>query len=130
MSAQGSAASPRGRDEGGAAGSNRRLRLALACGLVFGLVDVLLMIPLPIEDKPLAMLGAFVGRFAIGFFVPTVQVPIPGVAKGVLIGAWLSLSASVLTGVWAPILGIGAVGGGVIGFVEGRMLGPRRDARR
>ena len=41
----------------------------LVAGLAFGVVDVLLMVPLQLPDKKTAMLGAFLSRFAIGFLI-------------------------------------------------------------
>ncbi len=85
-------------------------------GLVFGIVDVLLMIPIPMNDKPIAMIASFINRFAIGFFIVTVDIPIPSWAKGLLIGLLLSLPDAIITKTYAPILGVGIVGGILIGF--------------
>lgn len=90
-------------------------------GLIFGIVDVLVMIPLPIEDKLTAMLGSFIGRFAIGFFIATADISLPFWLKGVLVGLLLSLPDAIITKAYAPILGIGIVGGLIIGLVLGRL---------
>ena len=88
----------------------------LIAGLVFGLLDVLVMIPLRMEDKPAAMAGAFAGRFAIGFLIPLVALPLPGWALGALVGLLISLPDAIITKAYAPVLGIGVFGGVVIGL--------------
>lgn len=40
--------------------------LGIFCGIVFGILDVAIMIPLPMKDQRVAMNGAFINRFAIG----------------------------------------------------------------
>lgn len=94
-----------------------KLLSGIIAGLVFGIIDVLLMIPLPIEDKFTAMLGSFVGRFAIGFFIATTDIPTPFWLKGILVGLLLSLPDAIITKTYAPILGIGMVGGLIIGLI-------------
>ncbi len=89
----------------------------LITGLVFGTFDVLLMIPIPMNDKPIAMLASFINRFAIGFFIATVDIPIPDWLKGLLIGLLLSLPDAIITKTYAPIIGVGIVGGIIIGFI-------------
>ena len=90
-------------------------------GLVFGIIDVLLMIPLPIENKLTAMLASFIGRFAIGFFIAIAEIPVPLWLKGILVGLLLSLPDAIITKTYAPIIGIGIVGGLIIGLVLGRL---------
>jgi hypothetical protein len=94
--------------------------LGLICGMAFGVVDVLLMIPLHFPDKKAAMLGAFFSRFAIGFFIGVTTLPIPPWSKGLLVGFLISLPDAIITKSYAPILGIGAVGGVIIGFIVGK----------
>ncbi len=90
-------------------------------GLIFGIIDVLLMVPLPIENKLIAMLASFIGRFAIGFFVATTDIPVPFWLKGILVGLLLSLPDAIITKAYAPIIGIGVIGGLIIGLVLGRL---------
>jgi hypothetical protein len=45
----------------------------MTCGLVFGVLDVGLMVPMTFPDKTTALLGAFASRFAIGFVIGCVQ---------------------------------------------------------
>jgi hypothetical protein len=46
-----------------------RIFLGLICGLAFGVLDAVLMLPLSFPDKRLALAGAFLDRFAIGFLI-------------------------------------------------------------
>ena len=94
--------------------------LGIICGLVFGMVDVTLMIPLKFEDKRLAMLGAFASRFSIGFVIGISSLPTPPWLTGLIIGLLLSLPDAIITKSWAPIMGMGAIGGTIIGWVVGR----------
>lgn len=91
----------------------------ILAGLIFGLIAVLVMIPLPFSDKRAAMLGAFLNRFAIGFVIPVIALDMPGWSKGLLISLLLSLPDAIITKAYAPILGMGAVGGLVIGLLIG-----------
>jgi hypothetical protein len=77
------------------------------------------MIPLQFEDKRAAMLGAFANRFAIGFVIGAARLPLPGWANGLIFGLLLSLPDAVITKAYAPIMGLGAFGGAIIGFVIG-----------
>ncbi|MDB5704956.1 MAG: hypothetical protein JWN66_2072 [Sphingomonas bacterium] len=92
----------------------------IVAGLVFGMVDVALMIPIDFPDKPTAMLGAFASRFAIGFLIPLVKMPMPAWAVGALVGLLISLPDAIITKAYAPILGTGLIGGVIIGWAAGR----------
>ena len=94
-----------------------RLMLGILCGLVFGGISVATMIPLSFEDKRAAMLGAFINRFAIGVVIGAASLPFPGWVTGLLFGLLLSLPDAIITKAYAPIIGLGAIGGVVIGFV-------------
>lgn len=89
-------------------------------GLTFGTIDVLLMIPLPIENKVIAMLASFINRFTIGFLIANTNIPVSSWLKGLLIGLFLSLPDAIITKTYAPILGIGIVGGIIIGYLTER----------
>ncbi len=97
-----------------------RILLGTICGLAFGALDIAIMLPMSFPDKRAAILGAFINRFAIGFVIGAIRLPWPGWAVGLLIGILLSLPDAIITKAAAPILGLGAVGGLVIGFVVGR----------
>lgn len=94
-----------------------KLLLGIVCGLVFGAIAVATMIPLSFEDKRAAMLGAFINRFAIGMVIGASTLPFPGWATGLLFGLLLSLPDAIITKAYAPILGLGTLGGLIIGFV-------------
>lgn len=80
------------------------------------------MIPLDLPNKRVAMVGAFLSRFAIGFLIPQVKLPMPSWVGGALVGLLISLSDAVITKAYAPIIGIGIVGGGLIGWAAARWV--------
>lgn len=94
----------------------------LIAGLVFGLADVALMLPMEFADKRAALLGAFLSRFAIGFLIPLVKMPLPPVAIGALVGLLISLPDAVITKAYAPIVATGVIGGAIIGWAAGRFI--------
>src|SRR5258705_1133479 len=90
--------------------------LGLIGGIVFGPIDVVLMLPMSFPNKTAALLGAFTSRFAIGFVIGCVQLPSwPGWAVGLLFGLLLSLPDAIITQKYVPILVLGSIGGLVIG---------------
>ncbi len=97
-----------------------RISLGVLCGLIFGSVDVAIMIPMTFPDKRAAMLGAFIARFAIGFVICNIRLPWPGWAVGLFIGILLSLPDAIITKAAVPILATGALGGLIIGWIAGR----------
>jgi hypothetical protein len=97
-----------------------RVLLGLICGVVFGVLDALAMLPLEFSDKRAALLGAFLDRFAIGFVIGCARLTWPGWLAGLTFGMLISAPSAVITKVYGPILGVGAVGGAVIGWVVGR----------
>ncbi len=97
-----------------------RVLLGLICGAAFGVLDVLLMLPLEFPDKRSALLGAFVDRFAIGFVIGCVRLDWPGWLVGLTFGLLLSMPSAIVTKSYAPILIGGLLGGVVVGFVVGR----------
>jgi len=93
-----------------------RLAVGLLCGLIFGALDVALMLPMSFPDKRTALFAAFCSRFGIGFVIPLLQLPSwPGWLVGLTIGLLLSLPDAIVTKSYAPILLSGAVGGIIIG---------------
>ena len=108
-----------------------RVPLGVLLGVVIGLVDVALMLPLSFPDKRAALLGAFFARFALGFFAATVRLPLPPVFLGVLVGILTSVPDAIITKAYAPILISGAVFGALGGWIVGRWaapFGPGADA--
>jgi predicted neutral ceramidase superfamily lipid hydrolase len=96
--------------------------LAIVSGVGFGVVAVLLMLPMSFPNKRTALIAAFASRFAIGFLIPLVVMPIPGIAKGALVGLLVSLPDAIVTKAYAPILIVGAVGGALIGWLVGNAI--------
>lgn len=89
-------------------------------GVIFGAVDTALMLPMDFPDKRTALLGPFLSRFAIGFLIPLVKMPLPGWAIGAVVGLLISLPDAVITKAYAPILTTGLIGGLIIGWAAGR----------
>jgi hypothetical protein len=95
-----------------------KLVLGLICGLVFGAIDVGLMMPMAFPDKTAALCGAFASRFAIGFVIGAVQLPSwPGWLVGLLFGLLISLPDAIITHKYPPILITGGIGGLIIGGI-------------
>ena len=97
-----------------------RVAMGTLLGLVIGVVDVLLMLPLSFPDKRAALLGAFCSRFSLGFFTATVKLPLPPVLTGIIVGVLTSLPDAIITKAYAPIMITGLVFGAATGFVVGR----------
>jgi len=100
-----------------------RLLLGTVCGLVYGALSAASMLPLTFADKPAALTGAFLNRFAIGFVIGAARLPLPGWATGLVFGLLLSLPDAIITKAFAPILVLGAVGGVIIGAIVGKWGG-------
>jgi hypothetical protein len=97
-----------------------RITLGLVCGAAFGLVDATLMLPMSFPNKAAAITGAFLDRFAIGFLICVVDLPLPGWASGLIVALLVSLPSAVITKAYGPVLGVGAIGGIVIGVVRAK----------
>jgi hypothetical protein len=85
------------------------------------------MLPLQFPDKRAALLGAFLNRLSIGVVIGAVlgapQIVALGLAPwiiGVVAGVLLSAADAVITRAYVPILALGALGGGVIGWLVER----------
>ena len=88
----------------------------LITGTIFGIVSLIPMFFMTFEDKTRAMTASFISRFAIGFIIFNIELPIPSWLKGGLVGLVLSLPDALVTKQYAPILGLGLIGGLVCGF--------------
>jgi hypothetical protein len=97
-----------------------RIALGILCRLSFGLLDAALMLPMSFPDKRVAILGAFLDRFAIGFLICVVDLPWPGWLAGLIAALLISLPSAVITKAYAPIMGIGALGGIIIGILRAK----------
>ena len=99
--------------------------LGVVCGLVFGIIDVLIMLPMKVEDKRKrieALIGAFIERFMLGFIIPNINIGLHPIATGAILGFGFSLPTAIIVRAYAPIIGIGIVGGVIIGFVANMVL--------
>jgi hypothetical protein len=97
-----------------------KILLGLICGLAFGVIDILIMIPLKYESKRKmveAMSAAFIERFMLGFLIPNVDLGFSPIITGAILGIGLSVPSAIITRVYGPIIGIGLVGGVIIGYV-------------
>ena len=97
-----------------------KILLGTICGLTFGVIDVLVMIPLKYENNRKrieAMTAAFIERLMIGFLIPNVEFGIHPAITGLLLGLGLSLPSAIITRAYAPIIGIGIAGSIIIGFI-------------
>jgi hypothetical protein len=94
-----------------------RLILGVVCGLVFGAIDIAIMLPMSFPDKRAAIAAAFIARFGIGFAIGAARLPWPGWLVGLVFGLLLSIPDAIITKAYAPIIGMGAIGGTVIGFL-------------
>jgi len=101
-----------------------RITVGIIFGVAFGLIDVLIMLPLKFDDRRKrleALSGAFIDRFMLGFIIPNIDFGIHPAITGGLLGLVLSLPSAIITRVYAPIIGIGIVGGIIIGFITGML---------
>lgn len=102
----------------------KRLPFGIVSGLLFGAIDVALMLPLQFEDRTTAFAGAFASRFAIGVLAATSRLPLPAWARGFIVGLLISLPDAILTKAYAPILTTGVIGGALIGWAAEKWARP------
>ena len=101
------------------------ITLGIICGLVFGIIDVLIMLPMKVEDKRKkieALIAAFIERFMLGFIIPNVNISLHPIATGAIVGFGFSIPTAIMVRAYAPIVGIGVVGGAIIGVVTNLVL--------
>ncbi len=60
--------------------------------------------------------------FMIGFLIPNVELGVHPALTGLLLGFSLSLPSAIITRAYAPIIGIGTIGGLVIGIITKAVL--------
>ncbi|MFC1948271.1 hypothetical protein ACFLXY_10170 [Chloroflexota bacterium] len=101
------------------------ITLGIICGLVFGILDVLVMLPMKVDNrrkKIESLVGAFVERFALGLIIPNIDISLHPITTGALFGLLLSIPTALIVRVYIPIIGIGVVGGIVIGLITNIVL--------
>src|SRR5688572_12599880 len=96
-----------------------RIWFGLVAGISFGLLDMLPMLMIELPDRTVAMFGAFASRFAIGFLIPQVTLPIPAWARGLLVALLISTPDAIITGSYQTIYTTGVLGGVLIGTMTG-----------
>jgi hypothetical protein len=97
-----------------------KLLLGSICGVVFGGLVVVMMLPMEFPDKQAALTGAFLNRFGVGFAIGAAELRLPGWVQGIIFGLLLSLPDAIITKAYAPIMVLGILGGAVIGFIVHR----------
>ena len=97
-----------------------RIVLGVICGLVFGAIDIGIMLPMTFPDKKAAITAAFSARFGVGFVIGAARLPWPGWAVGLFFGLLLSIPDAIITKAYGPVIGMGAIGGSLIGVVVAR----------
>lgn len=98
------------------------LLFGIVAGLVFGALNVASMVPLQFPDKMAALAGAFFSRFAIGFLIPLVHLPLPHWLAGAVVGLLISMPDAIITKAYALIIVTGLLGGAIIGWLSGQYV--------
>jgi hypothetical protein len=88
----------------------------LIAGTIFGVVSIAPMFFMSFDDKKRAIIASFISRFAIGFIIFNMDLPVSGGVKGGIVGFILSLPDAIITRQFAPIVGLGLVGGIICGL--------------
>ena len=81
-----------------------RIVLGIICGLVFGAIDIGIMLPMSFPDKKAAITAAFIARFGIGFVIGAARLPWPGWAVDLCFGLLLSIPDALITKAYGPII--------------------------
>ena len=89
----------------------------LIAGFMFGIVSIIPMFFMEFENKKKAIMASFINRFAIGFIIFNIELPLAGWIKGLLLGSILSLPDALITKAFKPIMGLGIVGGIICGLL-------------
>jgi hypothetical protein len=98
-----------------------KVLFGLICGLSFGVIDVIVMLPLKYENnrkKYEALSSAFLERFMLGLIIPNIGWNLNPIITGGLLGLGFSLPTSIITRAYIPINVIGIVGGCIIGLLD------------
>jgi hypothetical protein len=91
----------------------------IIAGFIFGLASTIPMFFMSFKDKTKAIIASFLNRFAIGFIIFNMDIPLAGWFKGLLTGLILSLPEALITKAYKPIMAMGIVGGIVCGLIAG-----------
>jgi hypothetical protein len=99
--------------------------LGLICGTAFGVFSVAIMLPMKLGDKRKkteSLVASFIERFILGFLIPVVSFGLNPIVTGALLGLGLSVPTAIITRAYAPIMGIGLIGGVIIGVITNAVL--------
>ena len=96
-----------------------RIRFGFVAGAIFGVLDILPMFAMKFPNPAVAIAAAFTSRFAIGFLIPQVRMPLPGWLSGIVVALLISIPDAIVTGAYGPILATGVAGGAIIGTLVG-----------
>jgi hypothetical protein len=88
-------------------------------GVIFGVASAIPMFFMSFEDKPKAIIASFLNRFAIGFIIFNIDLPLAGWMTGLVTGFLLSLPDALITKAYIPILAMGTIGGVICGLFAG-----------
>lgn len=97
------------------------MEFGIVSGVAFGLVTVLLMLPLKWNSgrqKLEAIVAAAFERFSIGFVVVHLQVVAPCAWNGLVIGLIMSLPSAIITRAYVPVILVGGLGAALIGVLK------------
>lgn len=89
----------------------------IIAGLAFGVASIIPMFFMKFEDKKKAIIASFINRFAIGFVIFNMDLPVAGWLKGLFVGSILSLPDALITKAFKPIMGLGIIGGIICGLL-------------
>jgi hypothetical protein len=94
-----------------------RMVIGILCGILFGLIDVLITAFGKHPGVTTTMfLQAFTSRFAIGLLAATVALPVHPVLAGATVGVLISLPDAFGLNSYVGILGTGILFGGLTGW--------------
>jgi hypothetical protein len=94
-----------------------RLLVGILCGVLFGLVDILITVLGKHPDMTATMYGqAFSSRFAIGVLAATVSLPLHPALAGAVVGLLVSLPDAFGLNSYAGVLGTGLLFGALTGW--------------
>jgi hypothetical protein len=91
----------------------------IIAGVAFGLVSAIPMFFMSFENKTKAITASFLNRFAIGFIIFNIDLPLANWLLGLIAGFILSLPEALITNAYKPILTIGTIGGLICGLFAG-----------
>ena len=102
-----------------------KITLGLICGAAFGVISVVIMIPMNLGDKRQkaeSLIASFLERFMLGFLIPVADIGLHPILTGALLGLGLSVPTAVITRAYAPIIGFGLAGGLIIGVITNAVI--------